>query len=63
MSSPGAYFRYSANSTDAPRVAERCRPLMFPSIGDRTLSISRERRAMAPWSRKSGALILGWSES
>jgi hypothetical protein len=31
---------------------------MFPSIGDRTFSISRERRAMAPWSRKSGALIL-----
>src|SRR5438105_5343374 len=51
-SSPGVYFRYSANSTLAPRVAERCKPVTEPSIGLRTFRISRDRRPITSWSRK-----------
>jgi hypothetical protein len=43
VSSPGTYFRYSANSTDDPRWGERCFPATFPIMGTRD-SIGREPR-------------------
>ena len=58
-SSPGTYFRYSANSTLDPRCGLGCRPETFPCIGRRGKSGNPASRASTPGSRKLRELRSG----